>query len=192
MESMTTKQAFITVKDHKENFENNLPCRLINTAKSETGLISKVILDRINNAVRTATKVNQWRSTLSVIEWFRNIQNKDKHTFISFDIVEFYPSITRSLLEKAIAMAKEHTHISNQDIQIIMHSKKSILFDNGTPWRKKGHIHLFDVTTGSYDGAEVCELVGLYILNTLEKRIWEGMHRLYRDDGLAVFKHQRK
>ncbi|XP_071842724.1 uncharacterized protein [Apostichopus japonicus] len=101
MESMATKQAFITLKDHKVNFENNLPCRLINPAKSETGLISKVILDRINNAVRTATKVNQWRNTSSVIEWFKNIQNKEKHTFISFDIVEFYPSIRRSLLEKS-------------------------------------------------------------------------------------------
>ena len=27
----------------------------------------------------------------------------------------------------------------------------------------------FDVTMGSYDGAEVCELVGLYILDILTK-----------------------
>ncbi|PIK54847.1 hypothetical protein BSL78_08276 [Apostichopus japonicus] len=51
-------------------------------------------------------------------------------------------------------MAKDHTHISNQDVQIIMHSRKSLLFDNGTPWMKKGHNDLFDVTMGSYDGAE--------------------------------------
>jgi len=38
---------------------------------------------------------------------------------------------------------------------------------------------------GSFDGAEVCELVGLYILHILgEKYSIEGIG-LYRDDGLA-------
>ena len=48
----------------------------------------------------------------AVLEWFRNIQEKDRHTFTSFDIVEFYPSITESLLKKAITFAKKHTQIS--------------------------------------------------------------------------------
>ncbi|PIK51687.1 hypothetical protein BSL78_11407 [Apostichopus japonicus] len=86
-------------------------------------------------------------------------------------------------------MAKDHTHISNQDVQIIMHSRKSLLFDNGTPWMKKGHNDLFDVTMGSYDGAEVCELVGLYILNTLAREYGKEYIGLYRDDGLAAFKN---
>ena len=120
------KQAFITLKDHKTNFENNLPYRLINPAKSETGLVSKIILDRINNAVRAATAVNQWRSSTAVLEWFRNIQEKDRHTFTSLDIVEFYPSITESLLKKAITFAKKHTQVSKQDIKIVMHVRKSL------------------------------------------------------------------
>ena len=137
METMAMKQAFITLKDHKTNFENNLPCRLINPAKSETGLVSKIILDRINNAVRAATAVNQWRSSTAVLEWFRNIQEKDRHTFTSFDIVEFYPSITESLLKKAITFAKKHTQVSKQDIKIVMHARKSLLFDKDTPWKKR-------------------------------------------------------
>ena len=45
---------------------------------------------------------------------------------------------------------------------------------------------LFDVTMGSYDGAETCELVGIYMLSQL-KAISHGMEiGLYRDDGLAV------
>ena len=137
METMAMKQAFITLKDHKTNFENNLPCRLINPAKSETGLVSKIILDRINNAVRAATAVNQWRSSTAVLEWFKNIQEKDRHTFTSFDIVEFYPSITESLLKKAITFAKKHTQVSKQDIKIVMHARKSLLFDKDTPWKKR-------------------------------------------------------
>ena len=38
---------------------------------------------------------------------------------------------------------------------------------------------------GSYDGAEVCELIGLFILNTLHNRFGKNMG-LYRDDGLAI------
>ena len=38
---------------------------------------------------------------------------------------------------------------------------------------------------GSFDGAEVCELVGLFILNSLQERFGENVG-LYRDDGLAV------
>lgn len=37
IETMARKQAFITLKDHKENFENNPSCRLINPAKSNMG-----------------------------------------------------------------------------------------------------------------------------------------------------------
>ena len=37
---------------------------------------------------------------------------------------------------------------------------------------------------GSYDGAEVCELVGLYLLSQMQDlNINTG---LYRDDGLAI------
>ena len=41
---------------------------------------------------------------------------------------------------------------------------------------------------GAYDGAEVCELVGLYILTQLQKTIQVHSIGLYRDDGLAVLK----
>jgi len=39
---------------------------------------------------------------------------------------------------------------------------------------------------GSFDGAEVCELVGLYILNTLGKEFGKENIGLYRDDGLIL------
>ena len=48
-----------------------------------------------------------------------------------------------------------------------MNARKPFLFSNSEPWIKK-NIFQFDVTMGAYDGAEVCELVGLFILNRLE------------------------
>ena len=40
---------------------------------------------------------------------------------------------------------------------------------------------------GCYDGAEVCELVGIYILNKLSNIIDIGSIGLYRDDRLGIF-----
>ena len=42
--------------------------------------------------------------------------------------------------------------------------------NHGRPWIKNNNSNLFDVTMGSYDGAEICELVGLFILNHLGKK----------------------
>ena len=39
---------------------------------------------------------------------------------------------------------------------------------------------------GNFDGAEICELVGLYALNKLCERFGNNNMRLYRDDGLAL------
>ena len=39
---------------------------------------------------------------------------------------------------------------------------------------------------GSFDGAEVCELVGLYLLNKIKPLVGTSNIGLYRDDGLAI------
>ena len=72
-ERMKKREAFISLKDHKENFENNPKCRLINPAKSESGKLSMVILDKINSNLRQKLNSNQWRNTQQVISWFGNI-----------------------------------------------------------------------------------------------------------------------
>ena len=50
--------SFITLKDHKENFDNNPTVRLINPAKDELGHISKTILDKANKNIREAMGLN--------------------------------------------------------------------------------------------------------------------------------------
>ena len=75
--AFTKRDSFITIKDHKDNFENNTKCRLINPAKSDLGKISKKILARIVTSVKERTKLNLWKNTDSVIEWFKNLNNKE-------------------------------------------------------------------------------------------------------------------
>ena len=78
------REHFITLKDHKPNFEKNPTCPLINPRKSEIGKVSKQILDRINAKVIESTGMNQWKNTKSVpLTWFNNIADKDQHSFIA-------------------------------------------------------------------------------------------------------------
>ena len=57
------------------------------------------------------------------------------------------------------------------DLQIIKHCRKSLLHHENETWKKKNWDNCFDVTMGSYDEAEVCELVGILLLSTLAKKL---------------------
>ena len=70
-----------------------------------------------------------------------------------------------------------------------MHCQKSLLFDNKTAWTKKNHSSMFDVTMGSFDGAEVCELIGLFLLNNLSEKYGKNDVELYRDEGLVLLRN---
>ena len=96
---------------------------------------------------------------------------------------QFYSSISQDLLNKALDFASTHDNITMDERNIIIHAKKSTLIHKQQPWQKKGDT-TFDVMTGSYDGAETCELVGSFLLSQLQDlNINVG---LYRDDGLAT------
>ena len=164
MDISTESNCFITVKDHKKNFLNHPKVRLINPAKNELGRRSKTILDNINMKLFQVTKINQWRNMVSAIKWFKSLKDKDLMEFVMRDIKDFYPSITQVLLNKASNFASEYIYISKCDDDVMNHAKKSLLFDGSNTWiRKQGG--LFDVQIGAYDGAELCELVGTYMLN---------------------------
>lgn len=94
---MPKQQAFITV-----------PCRLINPAKSDLDLESKQIVEKINEKVRSYCKLNQWKNSYDVKDWFSNLKNKNDITFLVFDIVDFYSSISQELLINAIKEVKKH------------------------------------------------------------------------------------
>ena len=186
IEKLAMKEAFITLKDHKPNFSDHPTCRLINPSKSEIGTISKHILDDINTCIITSTKINQWKNTANVLKWFNSLENKSSLSFICFDVCEFYPSITEKLLSKALDFATDYRRITNHEREIILHAKRSLLFSDNCPWEKKAASNKFDVTMGSFDGAETCELVGCYLLSLLTKKYGQNIG-LYRDDGLAAF-----
>ena len=185
IDAMGLNQGYITIKDHKTTFPNRLDFRLINPCKSQIGKISKKILKDINARVRDSTMVCQWRSTGEMLEWFRSLKEKKKLSFVQYDIEAFYPSITKDLLMQSINYAKSITIVKDEEIDIILHARKSVLATDGDVWMKKDCPE-FDVTMGGLDGAEVCETTGLYLLHRLQEIIEKEKSGLYRDDGLLV------
>ena len=133
---MQKQYAFITLKDHKPGFPNKLKCRVINPSKINIGQVAKKILDRLINRMRYIMKLNQWKNTQSVINWFNNIKNKQKHSFIKFDVKDFYPSISRNTLLEALALAKNYCAISKDEIETVVHCCKSVLIYNNCAWSK--------------------------------------------------------
>ena len=176
------------MKDHKENFLNRPTTRLINLAKNDIGRISKHILQTINTSLSEKIKVNEWKDIEIVVNWFKKIPNKHLYKFLMFDINDFYPSIKDKLLWEAIRFAKRYISISRKDIEAIFHAKKSFLYHNGEPWVKKRESN-FDNTMGAYDRAEVCELIGIFMLSLISKHTNKNHIGLYKDDGLAILKN---
>ena len=134
--------------------------------------------------IRHHTGLGQCTKTRDVIDWFESLENKQKLNFIIFDIESFYPSITPDLLDRAINWARNYVNITNQQVKIIHQASESFLYNEGTPWVKKGEVN-FDIGMGAYHGAQACEIVGLFLLAQL-KNLPNFQAILYRDDGLAV------
>ena len=101
-------EAFITIKNHKPDFPKNVACRLLNPCKSEIGKTSKVYLENINNSIRSSSNLNQCRNSKIVIDWFKMIPIKKQSHFIKFDIVSFYLSISKNVLNETTQFARNY------------------------------------------------------------------------------------
>ena len=97
--------------------------------------------------------------------------------------------IAEETLEEAISFAKSLTDIDDHQIRTIKHCRKYILFHNNVAWKEKAKTSCFDMTMGSYDGAEVCELVDTFNLSKLGNVIGKKKTGLYRDDGLIFLRN---
>ena len=81
--------------------------------------------------------------------------------FTVFDIKYFYQSISKELLIDALTAVDTTISLNDHDKEIIYHSRKSLFFNQEQTWMRK-RCDLLDVSMGAYDGAEVCELIGIF------------------------------
>ena len=90
-------------------------------------------MDNINTQLTNKLQLNQWKNIKAVTNWFTAIPNKNNTAFIQFDITDFYPSITEHTLDRTQDLASQHVPVSQYDIRIIKHCRKSLLFHDGKP-----------------------------------------------------------
>ena len=102
----------------------------------------------------------------------------------------FTHELLLDLFNKGLKFAKEIIPIADSDLKIMMHSRKTLLFHENDSWIKRKGDKNFDVPMGWLDGAEVCDLTGLYILSKI-KTVFENQNDigLYRDDGLGILRN---
>ena len=74
-------------------------------------------------------------------------------------------------------------------IYIIDGCRKSLLYNNNKPWKKKYTESCFNVTISSFDGAEICEPVAIHILFLLSDKLHKQYTGLHRDDGLVILRN---
>ena len=87
-------------------------------------------------------------------------------------------------MEKALKFAEEYIDIPTDDKTIIKHARKSLPFNKSETWMKKDS-GLFDVAMGAFEGAEVCELVGNFLLHKLSEKYSEAITK-------AGYKHEMR
>ena len=112
---------------------------------------------------------------ISILKWFKDFENSARLKFFKFDIFNYYPTISPELLKNAIEYARsiDGVIITKSQENLIYQCRESYLFHNSNPWiEKEVRKEQFDVAMGLYDGAEVCELAGLYILHKLTRGIY--------------------
>ena len=90
------------------------------------------------------------------------------------------------LLTDALTFAETIINLDDHVKKVIYHSRRSLLFNQEQTWMKKGS-DVFDVSMGAYNDTEVCELIGIFLLNLLGRQYDTKIIGLYRDDGLSIF-----
>ena len=77
--------------------------------------------------------------------WFTELQNKKKLSFIQFDVVNFYASITPALLESSLTFATSFINISNDTKATIRQASNSFLCKDNETWIKQ-ESEMFDIS----------------------------------------------
>ena len=68
--------------------------------------------------MRLKSKLMKWTDTDQVLNWFTGLK-KQKYSFFKFDVVDFYPSISKELVKKSLKFASNYTVVFTEDLSLI-------------------------------------------------------------------------
>ena len=86
-EKWNEKNAYILFKDHKWNFDNFKQARLINPTEIELGWVRKYVIQKIVTKIPNNFEYNLWKNTFDTLDWFNNIENKNKTPY-SYNLIK--------------------------------------------------------------------------------------------------------
>ena len=76
VDRLERNEVYLTIKDHKQNFQTNPSFRPIRPTKINIGKICKTMLDQINRKIMSTIHVNQLNNSSSIIKWFKTYKVK--------------------------------------------------------------------------------------------------------------------
>lgn len=148
-----------SLKDSKTNFQHNPQYRSLNPTKSNTGKISKYIIERVRKFTKETLGINQWKPWNSLHLYKRRTNLRSFNSIF----VSFNPSVTENLLMSAVNLSKDYCTIRDNEFKIIMQAQKPILYHNGGLWTIRNNTQ-FNIAMGLFNSEEACELVGILLL----------------------------
>ena len=86
--------------------------------------------------------------------------------------MDFYPSIVKELLLNNINHARNFIDITDEQLEIILNSRKSTIHYKNSTWIKSTTDNS-DVFRGAYDSVQITDLVSIYIyIRYFEQDYW--------------------
>jgi len=203
LNSRAVPTPIMLVKDHKDpDEEGKYPKRLVCPATNFVAIFDKIghkaikgVLDR-NGVVYDSSNIEQASELKATLESL-NLQKKEI-TIVSIDAVRMYPSITLSMVRKAVTHFCGKARISREDKDIIRTGLRMVEFSMGNTlltfrdqyYEYAGDLRIEDrgLTIGGYGSAFLADLVAAYLMERVTTCFRDAQYNgLYRDDGLTVF-----
>ena len=115
------------------------------------------------------------------------LKTYNKKVYILSEYLTFKIFIHQSQ-KNVLAFAQRYVEIKQDELDLIFHARKLLLYCKNIPWIKEEETREFDVTIRSNDGTERCELVGLFLLHNIGEKLNKDNVGLCRYDGLDFSK----
>ena len=112
---------------------------------------------RVNSNIlekKTKTKYTSGKARLQ-LQNGTTILSEKANVLLQYSTLKVFACLFQQNFTEPISFGKLYYDFSSDELEIIMHSRKTLLFRQDSTWIKKEGNEDFDITMGCYDGAEI-------------------------------------
>jgi hypothetical protein len=123
-----------------------------------------------------------------VLSWFNKVTDKSQYSFIAFDVVDFYSSISIDLLKAALDFASKYDNITDTERKKLLYMRRNRACTRASTGERNYHqIYLMSLWVALMVPNHVNWPVGSFLLHLITMK-HGNKFGLYRDDGLGIIK----